>query len=97
VVIGMDVDNLNKVSLNDYVKFTLTERGEEIVEAYRKELNNRFDYIEVPKESIVKTDESGLQYMQLWEFMRLFGEYMSVGSKPITEGVNLYFKKGEVK
>lgn len=61
-----------RLNLNETVKFKLTERGKEL---YREHFSHLPDCFEQPEPRI---DEDGFTEMQLWMFMEMFGEHMSV-------------------
>jgi hypothetical protein len=81
---------MNKVNLNNYVKFKLTNKGNILLEKYRAELSELVGN-DVPRDVLIKVDENGYEYMQIWEFMKLFGEHLHNGQTAIVEGNNLYF------
>lgn len=81
---------MKQVNLNEYVKFKLTEKGNEIIEKYFLELSE-VTGIEISKDIMVKKDENGYEYMQIWEFMKIFGDHFRNGQTAVTENNNLYF------
>jgi hypothetical protein len=81
---------MNKVNLNDYVRFNLTDKGNQLLEQYRKDLRKLVGN-DVPRDVLIKVDENGYEYMQLWDFMRIFGDHFHNGQKALTENNDLYF------
>ena len=80
-----------KININENVYFKLTKKGNAILEQYRNKLSELVRY-EVKRESIVKDAGNGLEYIQLWDFMNIFGEHFTIGSEPVIEDNYLHFK-----
>ena len=82
---------MKTVNLNEYVKFKLTDKGNKIIENHRKTLSKLVGY-EVSRDTVVKVDRNGYEYLQLWEFMKIFSDEMRNGQEPLVENNNLYFE-----
>ena len=65
-----------RINLNESVKFKLSERGKEI---YR----HRYDGLEP------ELDDDGYMSMQLWTFMRVFGEHMIPGVPEVVQPLEI--------
>lgn len=57
-------------NINNYVEFTLSERGAEVVNKYEKSLNTRLPNI-YSQEGVYKAGDACR--MQLWSVMKIFG------------------------
>lgn len=96
-----------KINLNDMVKFRLTQHGRDILSFKRYEYDCQTSFLPCNRDlfnpdiyypdiyyypHVIEKD--GYCYMQLWEFMHTFGEYMvlSVGDMCI-EGNELIFEE----
>jgi hypothetical protein len=77
--------------LNDYVYFELSEEGNDILKKYLQELSELTNQ-EITKDVLVKVNEKGFEYMQLWEFMRIFGDHMMNGQHAVVKSNNVFFE-----
>ena len=68
-----------RINLNESVKFTLSERGNEV---YR----HRYEGLEP------KLDDDGYMSMQLWTFMWMFGEYMVPGISELIQPLEIIYE-----
>lgn len=74
-----------RLNLNKTVKVKLTERGKEL---YREHFSHLPDCFEKPEPRI---DEDGFTEMQLWMFMEMFGEHMSMWKPNVIEPLEIVF------
>lgn len=84
--------SMNKVNINDYVYFKLTPKGEQIVDDYCNRLNKEIKGANFKYEYLIKINDQGIQYTQLWDFIKIFSNNMYNGAKPVIENNNIYFK-----
>ncbi len=81
---------MKKISLNDYVKVRLTDRGRALYAKQLFQINQWAGHHVVnivPKE----VDEHGLTKFQLWEFMNLYGKELYNGqTDPVILPLMLY-------
>ena len=78
-----------RLNLNETVKVKLTERGKEI---YRQHFSPLPDGFEQPEPRI---DEDGFTKIQLWVFMEMFGEHMSMLKQNVIEPLEIVFDTEE--
>ncbi len=71
-----------RINLNESVKVKLTDFAKEIYYHKYDDVNKRYGK-EVCKPSFPEKDENGYSTFQLWNFMNLYGEYISIGSQEI--------------
>lgn len=92
------------VNLNDMVKFRLTQHGRDILSFKQYEYACQTSVLACnPERFILSPDmyqyphvikKDGYCYMQLWEFMHTFGEYMVLGVNDMcVEGNELIFEE----
>ncbi len=72
------------IDVNDYVKVKLNQMGKDIYfhrhDDIRKEYVEKNGYYPVCFQSdYPKTDENGYSSFPLWEFMKIYGDYMVLG------------------
>ena len=70
-----------KINLNNYIRVKLTAEGKEIFRRQFDEVNPKY----WPSTTEPEIDEDGYTSMQLWEFMKLYGSYLSPGLPQIVE------------
>ena len=82
-----------KFNINNYIKFKLTEYGEQKLQLY---INN-IDYIPIELERFRgylreknKSDENGYHTMQMWYAMSIFGTSFHNGAMNIFDGNLIY-------
>lgn len=75
-------------NINYEVKVKLNEKGKEIYLSYLKEISSEPECVFVRK-----TNSSGYTTFQLWDLMKLFGDYMSLGEEPVFEHNEIIFKE----
>jgi len=87
-----------KINLNSWIKFKLTDYGEDKYYEHYDEFNkiitqNGGKALTLP---MLRTDKDGYTYMQLWEFMNKFGKYMILGNKDeIINPLEIIYEMGE--
>lgn len=73
-----------RVNVNNYVKVKLNKFGIDILKNEHYALYDRIKEgapgIETPVFKL-SLDERGYHRMQMWDFMNVFGEYMTIGSQ----------------
>lgn len=76
-----------RVNLNNYIRFMLNDRGKEIY-SHRNDKENEYikthnkdkdTHLKLLPTNPPKVDEQGFSTFQLWEFMEIFGSYVSMG------------------
>ena len=80
-------------NINQYIKVKLTDKGKEVIQ-------NDYDrlcaaYPNADFKPVYLEDDEGYTKFQLWDFMRLFGEYMYCGSPCYIENNEIFFDTGE--
>lgn len=78
-----------RLNLNETVKVKLTERGKEIYRQYFSPLPDGFEQPEP------RINEDGFTKLQLWMFMEMFGEHMSIWQPNVIEPFEIVFDNGE--
>lgn len=85
------ITELPIINLNDTVYVKLTEKGRQVYYNYIKEINNYY------QRDVIKNYEPSYEgeyaYFQLWDFMRIFGQYMYAGCDNVIEPLDMYIKK----
>ena len=92
------------VNLNDMVKFRLTQHGRDILSFKQYEYACQTSVLACNPERFIFSpdmyqyphviEKDGYCYMQLWEFMHTFGEFMVLGVNDMCiEGNELIFKE----
>ena len=84
------------INLNDFVKFKLTDKGKDIYYHQYDEINAIWGR-QIAKPHYPKTDANGYTEMQLWDFMRLYGEHMDIGMENVIEPLDLIYETKGVK
>lgn len=74
-------------NLNEEVKVKLNEKGKEIYLSHLKEISSEPECVFVRK-----TNSSGYTTFQLWDLMKLFGDYMRLGEEAVFENNEIIFK-----
>lgn len=74
-----------RISLNDRIKVKLTKRGLDIFRERNRELSERLMSAGVLLSGIGDpvTDEDGYSYMQLWQFIQIYGSHISSTEAPV--------------
>ena len=78
-------------NLNDFISYTLTKEGEDILRQYRAiELSNiKSRFPDVSLTTLWK--ESDLHEMPLWEFCNIFGPFLQVCRPPVIKDMSFSF------
>lgn len=84
---------MKKFNLNDYVKVKLTPCG---VNIYYHQYDDTNEYIlshggEPLERRMPRIDKDGFTEFQLWEFIRLFGNYIGPCNESVIADCTLYF------
>ena len=75
-------------NLNYEVEVKLNEKGKEIYSSYLKKVSSDPESV-----SYGKTSFDGYTTFQLWDLMKLFGDYMGLGKEPVFEKNEIIFKE----
>lgn len=90
------------INLNDMIKFRLTQHGRDVLSFKRYEYACQTSVLACNQERFILNtyqyphviEKDGYCYMQLWEFMNTFGEYMVLGVNDMCiEGNELIFEE----
>lgn len=86
-----------KVNLNEYVKVKLNDFGKDIYYRQYDEINEKIKSLGgKPIESTMpEVDAEGYTRFQIWQFMNLYGEYMTMSGKPVLETLDIIICDGE--
>lgn len=88
-------DETIRINLNEPVKVKLTDWGKEIY--YHKfDSLNEFVGIQICKPRFPKEDEDGYTEFQLWDFMNIYGQYMSMGAPNVIKPSEIVYKENGV-
>lgn len=77
-------------NLNNYVKFKVNDKGLKIYNNFWDEILKGNEYAKCPR---LCTDEDGYSYLQLHEFMLIFGHHCEMGSLPFCENNDILVEK----
>lgn len=68
-----------KTNLNNNIKIKLTQEGINILDNLTKVLKEKFPNVDFTNMSkLIQIDEEGYARFQLWEFINLYGQYISM-------------------
>lgn len=87
-------------NVNDHLLVKITEKGHELLKKNHYDLYSTFyDKENIPEyKNYYKTDEYGWTEMQMWVFMREFGEHITMGfASPFETGIRIIFDEEEEK
>ena len=85
-----DSDKLkNSMHLNEIIKVRLTDFGKDIYYHQYDELNNRKGRV-VCEPRMPKVDADGYTKFQLWDFMRVYGKYMHIGTREVIKPLQIF-------
>jgi len=76
------------INLNEYVKVKLTDYGKDI---YYHQYDHLNKYREIITPHFPEEDNKGYSTFQLWDFMRLYGEYMYMGGKEVIKPLEIVY------
>lgn len=86
-----------KVNLNEYIMVKLNDKGKDIYYHQYDEVNENIKRHGgkpiIPK--MPKVDEEGYTRFQMWQFMNLYGEYMTIGFDTVLETMDIIIDGGE--
>lgn len=74
--------------LNEIIKVRLTDYGKDIYYHQYDELNMRAGRI-ICEPRMPQVDSAGYTEFQLWDFMRVYGQYMQVGTKEVVKPLQI--------
>lgn len=80
-----------RINLNETVKVKLTDHGKMIYYHRYDDINKRVGK-EVCKPSLPEEDEDGYSKFQLWDFMNLYGKYLTAGYQDILKPLELVYE-----
>lgn len=81
---------MESFNINDYIKVKLTSYGcKTHIEYYSKYLPKSL--MLNPKNYMPVIDEEGFTKYQLWEFMNIFGEHMTMTAEQVIQNNLIYF------
>lgn len=81
------------INLNEHIKVKLTDYGKEVYYHQFDHINNRYGR-EVCKPFTPRVDEDGYTSFQLWEFIHIYGPYISVGFKKVIDPLDIIYTGG---
>lgn len=81
-----------KINLNNQIYVKLTKVGEEIYYDYIKEINDYYGR-EIIDKYTPDYEDGGYAKFQLWEFMNIYGNYISMGFPNVIEPLNIYVEQ----
>ena len=90
---------MKKLNFNDRVKVKLTPLGAEIYYHQFDEVNKRITLRggEKIEPHMPQVDKDGFTEFVLWQFIELYGEYISLGSPNVVSDVNFYISDDDLK
>ena len=83
-----------KINLNEYVKVHLTDLGNDIFYHQYDELNQSFGRI-ICKPHFPKKDTDGYTKFQLWQFIELYGNYISLVKPNVIKPLEIVYEPPE--
>lgn len=81
-----------KINLNNQIYVKLTKVGEEIYYDYIKEINDYYGR-EIIDKYTPDYEDGGYAKFQLWEFMNIYGNYISMGFPNVIEPLDIYVEQ----
>lgn len=81
-----------KINLNNQIYVKLTKVGEEIYYDYIKKINDYYGR-EIIDKYTPDYEDGGLAKFQLWEFMNIYGNYISMGFPNVIEPLDIYVEQ----
>ncbi len=78
------------INLNEHIKVKLTDYGKEIY-YHQYDCINNYHEREIITPHFPKEDSEGYSVFQLWDFMRLYGEYMHLGWKEVIKPLEIVY------
>lgn len=90
---------MKKINLNSTVKVKLNDRGKDIYYLRFDDLNrfikSRGAKPLDPRYPVV--DEEGFSTFQLWDFIHIYGAYMTPGAPTVTKDLNIYIDDEDIE
>ena len=85
-----------KVNLNQYIKVKLSDLGKEIYYHQYDKANERIKLCggKPIKPTMPKVDAEGYTQFQIWQFMNLYGEYMTIWGGQVLETLDVIIVDG---
>ena len=80
-----------KINLNETVKVKLTQFGKDIYTHQYNEIINKHPLLKISRPEI-KVDEKGYTEFTLWEFMNLYGPYMTIGTPEVIKPLEIIYE-----
>lgn len=85
-------DKTIRINLNETVKVKLTDWGKVIY--YRRfDSLNEFVERQICKSRLPKEDEDGYTEFQLWDFINMYGQYISMGAPNVIEPLEIVYQE----
>ena len=81
-----------KINLNNQIYVKLTKVGEEIYYDYIKKINDYYGR-EIIDKYTPDYEDGGFAKFQLWEFMNIYGNYISMGFPNVIEPLDIYIEQ----
>lgn len=81
-----------KINLNNQIYVKLTKVGEEIYYDYIKKINDYYGR-EIIDKYTPDYEDGGYAKFQLWEFMNIYGNYISMGFPNVIEPLDIYVEQ----
>ena len=81
-----------KFNINNYIYFKPTEYAKSIYFNHHSEVG-KFGTVH----KILNVNAKGFSKLQGWEFMKVFGDYMTLGGKPVIEGCEIYIEEDKLE
>ena len=81
-----------KINLNNQIYVKLTKVGEEIYYDYIKKINDYYGR-EIIDKYAPDYEDGGYAKFQLWEFMNIYGDYISMGFPNVIEPLDIYVEQ----
>ncbi len=81
-----------KINLNNQIYVKLTKVGEEIYYDYIKKINDYYGR-EIIDKYTPDYEDGGFAKFQLWEFMNIYGNYISMGFPNVIEPLDIYVEQ----
>ena len=89
---------MKKISLNDYIKVKLTDRGKDIYFHRNDDLVAEYPFLRGKlKARFPKVDENGFTEFQLWDFIQLYGSHIYMGAENVIEDLRIYIEEKDLE
>ena len=83
-----------KLNLNEVIKVRLTDLGRDIFYHQYYRINQRFGKI-ICNDVLPEEDEAGYVEFQLWQFMRIYGEYLEMAKPNVIDPIEIIYELPE--